>query len=175
MQKERDNREAMNVSFDIKLQPKDLHRFNIYQSYRGTQGILSILLALVVFIISAVCFGQGRTAYGILYLAGAFLLLLYIPVTLWLRAKHTLQTNEVLAGVLHYEVSEACIRVTQGTEAGELPWEHIYKMVSTKKQILIYSNRINAYIIPREQLGSRYDELKQLASGQLEHYRFRMK
>lgn len=165
----------MNVSFDIKLQPKDLFRFNIYQSYRGTQGILSILLAIVVLVIAISCFGQDRISYGILYLVVSVLLLLYIPVTLWMRAKHTIRTNQVLSGVLHYEVSEACIRVTQGEEAGELPWEHIYKMVSTKHQVLIYSNRINAYIIPREQLGSQYDTLKELAKNQLESYRFGMK
>ncbi len=165
----------MDVSFDIQLQPKDLYRFNIYQSYRGSQGILSIVLAAIVFVISAGSFREGKLPYGILYAVVGALLLCYIPLTLWTRAKRTLRTNEVLSGVLHYEVSESGIRVTQGEEAGELPWDQIYKIASTKHQVLIYSNRIQAYIIPREQLGGKYGELKQLAQKQLESYRFCMK
>jgi hypothetical protein len=41
--------------------------------------------------------------------------------------------------------------------------------------VLIYSNRVNAYIIPREQLGNQYEDLKAIAKEQLESYRFRMR
>jgi hypothetical protein len=56
-----------------------------------------------------------------------------------------------------------------------LGWKEIYKMISTKSQVLIYSNRVNAYIIPREQLGDQYEDLKAIAKEQLEKYRFRMR
>ena len=48
-------------------------------------------------------------------------------------------------------------------------------MVSTKKQVLIYSNRVNAYIIPRDQLGENYEAVKEIAQQKLEKYRIRMK
>ena len=51
----------------------------------------------------------------------------------------------------------------------------IYKMISTKSNLLIYSSRVNAYVIPLAQLGGRYGEIKALAGRKLEKYRLRLK
>jgi hypothetical protein len=110
-----------------------------------------------------------------MYIVVGLLFWFYIPVSLWFRAKATIRTNEVLSGILHYEVSESGFHVTQGEETGDLPWDGIYKAVSTKKQILIYTTRINAYIIPREQIGEQYDAFVELAAKQLPSYRLRLK
>ena len=42
----------MEVSFDVQLQPKDLFRFNMYQTYTGMQGILSIVLGILGFVMA---------------------------------------------------------------------------------------------------------------------------
>ena len=165
----------MEVSFDIKLTPKDLFRFNMFQTYTTTQGPTSIILAIIVIVMSVISFRDGQVGYGLLYVAAAVLFVVYIPGSLWGRAKAALKKNEVLAGTLHYQISQKGIEVFQGEDSGLLPWDAIYKMVSNQKQVLIYSNRVNAYIIPREQLGDKYDALKEIARKQLPNYRLRMK
>ena len=55
---------------------------------------------------AGISFQNGKTSYTLLYIAVGFLFLLYIPVALWFRAKETLKTNKVLAGTLHYEITE---------------------------------------------------------------------
>ena len=87
----------------------------------------------------------------------------------------TLKTNEVLSGVLHYEVTEDAICVSQGEEKAELKWEQIYKFVANKKRVLVYSNRVNAYIIPREQITDKYDDFVEIAKSKLEKYRLIIK
>ena len=111
----------------------------------------------------------------LLYIAVGFLFLLYIPVALWFRAKETLKTNKVLAGTLHYEITEKNIHVSQGKETGDMEWQAIYKIVANAKQILIYSNRKSAYIIPMEQIGDQYAAFRTLAEQKLEKYKLRMK
>ena len=86
-----------------------------------------------------------------------------------------MKKNEVLANPLHFSMTAKSIVVTQGEETGELPWEQVYKLISTKRQILIYSSRINAYIIPREQVADKYEALRTLAAEQLPDYRIRMR
>lgn len=46
----------------------------------------------------------------------------------------------------------------------------VYKLVSTKHNVLIYSSRVNAYIIPREIIGENYSALKELAGKHLKKY-----
>lgn len=165
----------MNVSFDVQLHAKDLYRFNMYQTYTGLQGILSVVLGILGFVMAGITFREAELPYTIMYIVVGCLFLFYIPVSLWFRSKLTIKSNAVLAGKLHYEVTEKCIRVTQGEEEGELPWEAVYKLVSNKKQILIFSTRVNAYIIPREQIGAQYDDFCEVARKELEHYRLKLK
>ena len=54
-------------------------------------------------------------------------------------------------------------------------WQAIYKIVANAKQILIYSNRKSAYIIPMEQMGDQYAAFRTLAEQKLEKYKLRMK
>ncbi len=164
----------MRVTFDVKLTSNDIFRFNIYQAYRGMQGIISILLPAVI--IGAVIknysdFGPANVA---LYLGIALVLLLYIPVSLWFRSKKVLKTNEVLANTLHFEFEEETICVSQDDQKAEFQWENVYKMVATKKLVLLYTNRLNAYIIPREQIKDEYVDLATLAKSRLDRSRVRM-
>ena len=47
-------------------------------------------------------------------------------------------------------------------------------MVSTKNNLLIYSNRMNAYVIPREALGQKYETVVALAINHLDGYRLKL-
>lgn len=165
----------MKASFDVTLSPKDLYRFNMYQTYTGFQGWSSIALGILGFVMAGISFQNGKTSYTLLYTAVGFLFLLYIPATLWFRAKETLKTNKVLAGTLHYEITEKNIHVSQGKETGDMEWEAVYKIVANAKQILIYSNRKSAYIIPMEQIGDQYVAFREIAEQKLEKYKLRMK
>lgn len=57
----------------------------------------------------------------------------------------------------------------------KLMWDQVYKMVSTKNNVLVYSNRVNAYVIPRQQLGEKYRELAEIAKEKLPKYRVKLK
>jgi len=165
----------MSIEFDVKLSENDLYRFNLRQSYLSTQGPISIIIAILFAVVSVVTLRGGNYFYGVVYIVAALLFLFYIPITLRLRAKRTLGKNPVMAEGFHYQISEEEIRVTAGEQSDAMDWQNVYKMVATKHQVLIFTNRIVAFIIPREQLGDKYDALRDLASGKLEKYRFKMK
>ncbi len=165
----------MTIEFDIQLTAKNLFRFNMYQNYTTSQGPLSIVLALIVLGISYYCFAQGNTSYGILYVVVGIVILVYIPFTLWNRAKRTIKHNAVLAGTLHYTLSPEGIGVAQEGDTGLLAWDKVYKVVASKDAVLIYSTRVNAYILPKEQLKEQYAEVKAVIKENLPDYRVRLK
>ena len=70
--------EGMKASFDVTLSPKDLYRFNMYQTYTGFQGWSSIALGILGFVMAGISFQNGKTSYTLLYIAVGFLFLLYI-------------------------------------------------------------------------------------------------
>lgn len=165
----------MPLEFDIKLESKDMFRFNMYQTYSGFTGLSSIVFAVIMFWLTVYTYGQVPTINTVMYIGIGILLLIYIPVTLWMRAKQTLKASPVLGNTLHYAVDADGFTVTQGEASGVLAWKQIYKMVATKHLVLVYSNRLNAYVIPKRQLGEQYVPLAKLAREKLPKYRFRMK
>ena len=159
----------MPLKFDITLTTEDMYRFNMYQTYSGFHGWFSIAFSILIFVVAGVTRGKIEAAYTALYIVFGIVFLVYPPVSLYLRSKRTLAMSEVLRGTLHYEVD------AEGLHVSQLPWEQIYKMVATKHNVLVYSSRINAYVIPRAQLGESYAALQTQAAAHLPAYRLKMK
>jgi hypothetical protein len=166
----------MKVVLDIKLDAKDLFRFNMQQAYRGMQGILSIILPILVFAYAVTSFGEVSIGSTLVYVGLGIVFLVYVPVSLWLRVNKIVKDeNNALSKVLHYEFEEEVIRVSVGEESVEFKWENIFQMKTSGPLLLVYTNRINAYVLPLEQVGDRYEELSKLAHEKLEKYRIKMK
>lgn len=165
----------MPVEFDIKITDKDMYRFNMYHAYTGFQGIFATAIGIAVLVVSAVTFGKVEITYSLLYLLFGLIFLVYVPISLKMRSKRQILVSPVLKGTLHYRVDEGGIHVSVGEETADLEWEMVYKIVSTKSNLLIYSSRVNAYVIPRNQISGQYANIRELAGKKLEPYRMRMK
>ena len=165
----------MKVSFDIKLTAKDLFRFNMNQAYKGMQGFLSIALPILVFAYAVSTFGAVSIGSTLVYVGLGILFLVYVPVSLWLRVNKIIKDeNNALSKVLHYDFDDQVIRVAVEQESVEFQWENIFKMCTSGNLLLVYTNRINAYILPLEQIGADYEKLYELAHEKLEKYRIKM-
>lgn len=165
----------MKVSLDIKLTAKDLFRFNMNQAYKGMQGMLSIILPILVFAYAVSTFGEVSIGSTIVYVGLGVMFLVYVPVSLWLRTKKIISDpNNAISKTLHYDFEEDLIRVSVEQEQVEFKWENIYRLCTSGNLLLVYTNRINAYILPLEQVGEQYRPLSELAHKKLEQYRIKI-
>ncbi|MFG6384706.1 MAG: YcxB family protein [Lachnospiraceae bacterium] len=164
----------MSVEFDIRITEKDMFRFNLYHAYHGFQGIVATLVGIWVLVMAAITFGKVEVMYTILYIVFGIVFLIYVPGSLYLRSKNQIQSSEVLKQTLHYIIDDAGVHVSQGEQTADLEWKQIYKIVSTKSNLLIYSSRINAYVIPREAVKGQYETIVGLAINHLESYRLKL-
>lgn len=166
----------MKVTLDIKLDAKDLFKFNMMQAYRGMQGSLSIILPILIFAYAVTSYGTVSIGSTLVYIGLGIMFLVYVPVSLWLRVNKTVKDeNNALSKSIHYEFEEETIRVSVGEESVEFKWENIFQMKTSGNLLLLYTNRINAYIFPLAQVGDNYEALSKLAHSKLEKYRIRMK
>lgn len=166
----------MKITLDIKLDAKDLFKFNMMQAYRGMQGSLSIILPILVFAYAVTSYGTVSIGSTLVYIGIGIMFLVYVPVSLWLRVNKTIKDeNNALSKSIHYEFEEETIRVSVGEESVEFKWENIFQMKTSGNLLLLYTNRINAYIFPLAQVGDNYEALSKLAHSKLEKYRIRMK
>ena len=164
----------MSVEFDAAITEKDMYRFNLYHAYHGFQGICATLVGFWVLVTAALTFGKVEVQYTLLYVVFGIVFLVYVPASLYLRSKKQIQGSEVLKQALRYRIDDAGIHVSQGGQTADLEWKQIYKMVSTKSSLLVYSNRVNAYVIPSEAVGQQYESVVALAVNHMEGYRLKL-
>ena len=162
------------IELDVKMTFEDMYRFNLYHVYHNSQGILSVVLAVMIALIAVLTWGDKDVAYNVLYLLAALLLLLYVPVSLRSKVKKQM-ANEVYRSAIHYVFDETGITTSFGDQSVTMPWKQLYKIVSTRHMVLLYGGRIRANVVPRAQLGDAYGDLYELAKAHMDSYRFKMK
>ncbi len=164
----------MSVEFDVAITDKDMYRFNLYHAYHGFQGVLATVVGFWLFVMAAVTFGKVSGVNTAMYVVFGIVFLAYVPGSLYLRSKRQIASSEILRRPLHYKIDGQGVHVSQDGQAADLEWKQIYKVVSTKSNLLIYSSRVNAYVIPREAIREEYGEIVSLAIGHMESYRLKM-
>jgi len=170
------------TEFDIRLQQKDLYQFNMYHSYHKVQTWLFTVLGIVIFALSFITINQIEVTYTLLYAVCGLLFVFYTPVNLRTTVKFRMKEGSPLTKKLHYCFSEKGINVslaqqemTENTEqAQSVGWSQIYRVVETKKQILIYTSRVNASVLPKGQI-TQIDELRSLLQQYLPSHRIKLK
>ena len=84
----------MTVEFDVKLEHKDMFRFNLYHTYHGFQGWLSILLGVAIIGINIFSIGQIEPMYTILYFFFGLLFIGYNPISLYFSSKRGISSTQ---------------------------------------------------------------------------------
>ncbi len=167
------------ITFDTKITSDDMYRFNMHHAYTSSQGIISILVGAIAIAASVMTFGRVTTFYTVAYFVLGIAFLVYIPCTLKLKSKAQMVSSAALSSTFHYCLEEDGLKVTLDMDVtpgedgqvpentAKLPWNNVYKVVTTKKQLLIYSSRVNAYIIPRSAVEGQIPEIRDFFAAHL--------
>lgn len=136
----------MEVEFDIQMTSADLYDYMLHHTYNSAQGLIGSVAGALM-IVAAVA------GAGILCLIAGMIVLLYLPITLFLKSKQQFLMNASFKRPLHFKMTEEGIEVSQGEETQSQKWEEMHKAVSTMKSIILYTSPVNASIFPRRELG----------------------
>lgn len=138
------------IEVDIKITANDLYDYMLMHTYNGPSGILGGGVGAVLVIAGFL------TQKWILLIAGV-ILLIYLPWTLFVKSRQQLLANASFRSPLHYTLDDEGITVTQGEVSQSQNWENMVKAVSTGRSIIVYTSRVNATILPKNQLGDQKD------------------
>lgn len=165
----------MPIEFEVKLNQKDMYRFHMHHIYTGIHGAMSIVFALLTFVMAGYMYSRGQSNYTLIYAVLGIVFLIYFPLDSKFKSAVQIAAPNGLKDGIRYQFTDEKIKVSVGEESVELTWDQIYKMQSTKTLILIYTSRKHAYILTREAVGEHYEALYQMAGRCLEKYQNCMK
>ena len=143
------------IHFQVQMTAKEVHRFSVYHSYHSFSGLIGVALSLGALVALVTQFGeltdQGKT---VLTIVAAWFLVLE-PIMLYVRSKNQAKFNKAYQQPLDYVVNDEGITISQGEQSQSVEWKYFIKIIATKKQYLVYSSRVNAFIFPKTALGDQ--------------------
>ena len=154
----------MSIEFEVNMTDKIMYDFLLYHSYTSASGLFATLVGGGCFIFAVNKGLSGDSQSAILFAALGAMLLFSTPFTLKSSAKNQVKNTEMFQKPLQYEVTEKGITVTQDGESAENTWDHIMRVVSTSKSLVIYITRVRAIILPKEAMGDDYPAVVELIS-----------
>ncbi len=145
------------MAFDVKITAGILYDYMLYHTYTGTSGLVGNCMGALMVVLF---FYNGN----ILALIGGLVVLAYTPWTLFLKSRQQMVRTASFKEPLHYELEDEGIRVSQGEETLLLAWDGLYKAVSTRQSIIVYTSKVNACIFPRKDLDGQVVEVIRMLS-----------
>ena len=136
------------IECDVKIGKADLYDYNLKYTYGKIVNILAEIIGFV-----AVVYGIYGGNYPLAVIG--VLVVVYLPVTLWIRSAQVAALSPTFKSPLHYKLDDEGLTVSQGENEETIKWEDCVKAVSTSRSVLVFTSRTGATIFPRNQLGDK--------------------
>lgn len=156
------------VQFQVKIGVKDLYYFLLSYNYKSFGGLFGLLISVVCLVYLAITCKDNSSGANLLFLFLGLLFTVIQPLMLFQKAAQQVTKSPAFREPLEYEVNEEGVVIRQNAEEVPVTWNAIVKVVEDKKQILIYTSRVNACIWPKEQFAEQVEEVKEAISAHME-------
>ncbi len=151
----------MKAEFDVNMTTGKMYDYMLRHTFTSFAGVVGEVLGIVL-VVGFFVTGQW------LYLIAGIVCVVYQPVALYMRARRQVNSNEVFKAPLHYTLDDEGITVKSGDNTDSLPWEKMYKAVSTNRSVILYTGRVNACIFPKDDMGDRKDDVIRIISTHMD-------
>ena len=149
----------MSIKIQVKMEEKYMVDFMLRHNYAGFSGIMTVVAGILCAVVSVQGFTKGNIQSGAVWAMCAILFLVINPNTIKSKAKAQVKNSEAFQKPFEYEFTEEGIFVRQEEMENFVAWENIVKAVSTKQSVILYLNRVRAWILPKECMGEQYADI----------------
>ena len=143
----------MELEFDVKVTPSVLYDFKLQHTYKKPITILATALGFFSIYLSFV-----REDYKLIFLFLGIVFIVYEPLMAIYHSFVQAKLNPAFSQPLHYRFCEEGIEISQNGECQMAKWEQCVKACNTRKSIFVYTSKVNAFIFPRVDLGTRTED-----------------
>lgn len=130
-----------------------LYSYVLNTNYRSFGGVMGLLLSLGACVMLAISWNVMDVRTRIVYILVALLFTVVNPLMLAFKTWRQLKLSPSYRRPLEYTFHDDGITVCQADQSMDLEWKSICRLMMTKHMVAIYTNRVNAFVIPLEQLG----------------------
>ena len=124
----------------VKIQPKEIFIYSMYNFWAGLRGIGCIILTVLVIIAAAASEERLGTQVTNLVILGVF--------AIWKQAERTAGDAKTGAEIV-FHIGDEGIRARQANCKGEISWDKLVKVKKIVGIYVLYLGRDKAYLMPK--------------------------
>lgn len=153
----------MEIKASVQLNKKQVFNFLMHHTYFSFMGYIGILISICAVGAIVMTWGKMPLENEILLFLAALLFTVIQPLMLYVRSGRQIQSSEAFRIPMQYEFSSQGMYVVQGNDGKLFRWDEITKITSTSMSVLVYTGKNHAFVITKEALGTKLDDLRTLA------------
>ncbi len=139
--------------FRVKLTAGDLWHFTMYHAYSGMTGVFCVIFTLVAVVLILTRWNVLETYQKGLLVICLLLFTIWQPGLLYYKACKQAKRPAIAAPMeLTFSRSEG-LRVRQNGQSARFAWDQIGRVDRHGSMLIIYLDRIHAYLLPKTVLG----------------------
>lgn len=150
------------IKMSIMIKSSDMFHFLVKHFYSHFSGIFGVILSLGAFVIFFLSIGKREPMQMIVLLVLALLFTVIQPLQFLIKANQQVKLNPMFKEPLLYTINSEGVTVEQKEDKVLLLWADIRNIVESSKAIFVYSSTVNAFILPKEQMGEKCQGIKEL-------------
>lgn len=163
------------VTLKIELKVADMYEFLLRHAYTSAVGLVGVMISLIALVLFFLNLSNSDMQQRILLLVIASLFTIINPIQLRMKARQQVSLNPMFKIPLEYEFSDEGITVRQNDQQNDLEWKDAYKVVETKKLIILYFSKATGFILPKEQMGNQQEDLLALIKANVDERKCKLK
>ena len=132
----------------VKIQPKEIFIYSMYNFWAGLRGIGCIILTVLVIIAAAASEERLGTQVTNLVILGVIALTGFQIFAIWKQAERTAGDAKTGAEIV-FHIGDEGIRARQANGKGEISWDKLVKVKKIAGIYVLYLGRDKAYLMPK--------------------------
>lgn len=146
------------LELKVKIRTKDLWQFSMYHTNGGVMGVFNVLFTAAALFLLITQWGTLSSGYRVLLVACVLMFPVIQPLMLFQKAARQAKAPAV-QGMMTLCFSGSGLTVMQGEQKAEFTWEQIGRVDKQPTMLVIYMDRVHAYLVPKDQTEAQQEEL----------------
>ena len=150
------------IQFRIALTAKDFWQFSMHHSNGGMMGIFNMIFTVASLALLLIRWGELTVPYRLLLVFCVSLFTVWQPLLLYNKARK--QAKRMAAQPpMDLTFDQDGLLVEQGEQQAVFAWDQMGRMDRSRKMVVLYMDRIHAYLIPERVMKDQQEAFFEMA------------
>lgn len=136
------------ITFQIQVKAKDLWQFSMYHVNRGAQGLFNLIFTGAVLVVLVTGWANLSDSQRLSLVFCALIFTVLQPLMLYYKA-HRQAKRPGMKDPMFLEFDETGLTVRQLDQEVVFGWDEIGRVIKKPTMMMVYMDRIHAYLIPK--------------------------